>query len=107
MPAGIKGSSPTSEMAASAARSVATCQRRLAVRRPILRALLEGPCARCDQTYPIGAMHFHHREPELKLFKIGDAAQNRADQAFFSELEKCDVLCANCHSIEHAPEWKL
>jgi hypothetical protein len=84
----------------------ARVERRLTERRTYLRELLAQPCAHCGEKYPIGAMNFHHRDPAQKRMKVGEAARNWNDETFYSEVAKCDVVCANCHAIEHAPLWK-
>lgn len=58
-------------------------------------------CTRCPESH-IACLQFHHLDPTKKEFTIGDK-----DTRFFSkekilrEIEKCIVLCANCHAKEH------
>ena len=60
-------------------------------------------CIRCGENHP-ACLQFHHRD---RSEKIRDLARYvfaaRSLKKFIQELEKCDVLCANCHMIEH---WK-
>lgn len=51
--------------------------------------------ARCDR-----AMHFHHVNPENKSFGIG-GTHTTAWKKVKVELEKCVLLCGNCHSEVH------
>ena len=44
---------------------------------------------------------FHHLDPELKDFGISGNA-NRSWDKIQVELDKCVLLCANCHSEVHA-----
>ena len=58
-------------------------------------------CADCGQQHP-ATLHFHHLNAEDKAFNIGEAV----DKGFSldrikKEIEKCIVLCANCHFIRH------
>ena len=58
-----------------------------------------GKCARCGWSGPIAGFSFHHTRD--KEFEIADAA-NIAWAKLRIELEKCELLCLNCHSIEHS-----
>lgn len=55
------------------------------------------PCADCGVQYPPYVMQFDHREPKTKLFVIGASLFSRSLSAVLAEIEKCDVVCANCH----------
>jgi hypothetical protein len=43
---------------------------------------------------------FHHTEPEHKDFGIGDALR-KAWKNIEKELDKCVLLCSNCHRLRH------
>lgn len=60
-----------------------------------------GNCKRCGWTGNIAAFHFHHRDSCDKEFIIGVVA-NKSWEIIKKELAKCDMLCANCHAVEHA-----
>lgn len=60
-------------------------------------------CLRCGFSDPC-ALDFHHRDPKEKSFKIADRAWNVSWERLLEEVEKCDILCANCHRIEHCPK---
>lgn len=59
-------------------------------------------CERCGFDDP-RTFHFHHRDPKQKRFTISKVKQltPRWKERILSEIAKCDVLCANCHAIEH------
>ncbi len=57
---------------------------------------LGGSCVRCGYNRCVEALEFHHRTPESKLFGISGAYTRRWD-AVRQELDKCDLVCANCH----------
>jgi hypothetical protein len=57
-------------------------------------------CERCGFADPC-ALDFHHREPAEKSFKISEYAWKVSDERLLAEIAKCDVLCANCHRVEH------
>ena len=59
-------------------------------------------CERCGFSHP-AALDFHHIDPSTKSFRMSDinpCMKNR--EKMFEEIKKCEVLCANCHRIEHA-----
>lgn len=70
----------------------------------ILDYKLKSKCARCGEEHP-ACLDFHHRDPKTKLFGISHAVSHHGYgwDRILSEIEKCDLLCANCHRIEH---WK-
>src|SRR6516165_1420885 len=54
-------------------------------------------CIRCGESYP-ACLDLHHRDPAGKDMSLGSAISRGWSLARLqSELEKCDVLCANCH----------
>lgn len=59
-------------------------------------------CEKCGFSHP-AALDFHHRDPKTKLFDISLTKITQSNQEkIFAEIAKCDVLCANCHRIEHS-----
>lgn len=61
-----------------------------------VRALREAPCKDCGVKYPYYVMEFDHRDSKLKKFSLG-RIQSCTWKALHAEIEKCDVVCANCH----------
>ena len=61
-------------------------------------------CVKCGCTGPYKFLDWHHSDPSIKEFTIGQIAISSEEQ-FFSELvpelEKCVLLCPNCHRLEH------
>jgi hypothetical protein len=55
-------------------------------------------CADCGYNLHAVALDFDHREDEEKLFTIACAMLNNWDQ-ILAEVDKCDVVCANCHRV--------
>jgi hypothetical protein len=59
-----------------------------------------GLCSNCGGEYPDAVFEFHHMKDEekditpAKLFLLKDETIN-------NELDKCVMLCANCHRVEH------
>jgi hypothetical protein len=59
-----------------------------------------GRCVRCGYNRNIKALQFHHTDPKLKDFHIG-GSYNRSWDVIQTELNKCIMLCANCHTEIH------
>ena len=53
-------------------------------------------CADCGVQYPYWIMQFDHVKPATKLYSAGDLSQ-RSWTTIDAELEKCEVVCGNCH----------
>ncbi len=61
-------------------------------------------CIRCGEDNP-ACLHFHHRNKHEKKTNISTYVFNARNlEEFIHELNKCDILCANCHLIEHWQE---
>lgn len=61
-----------------------------------------GQCVRCDysdKTY-LSVFEFHHLDPKEKDFSI--SSTYKSWNKIVPELDKCILLCANCHRIEHS-----
>ena len=59
-----------------------------------------GCCIKCGWTGPVAAFDFHHNNSD-KEFNIGSAA-NKSWNVIKKEIDKCELLCSNCHKIEHS-----
>lgn len=57
-------------------------------------------CKRCGESFHPAVYEFHHRDPALKT-----AAVNKlyigSEAKLFAEVDKCDLLCRNCHALTH------
>jgi ribosomal protein L30E len=51
-------------------------------------------------------LQFHHIDPSQKDFNIGGRGSTRAWETIKAEIEKCILLCANCHAEEHYKEME-
>lgn len=62
-----------------------------------------GKCQKCGYDKPIWNVYdFHHRDPNEKDFGI--SAKSWSFERLKEEVDKCDLLCRNCHSEVH---WEL
>ena len=61
-------------------------------------------CAACGEDHP-GCLVFHHVDPSAKELTIAAAANSGwSKKRIAAEIDKCIVLCANCHAKRH---WRL
>ena len=58
-------------------------------------------CEDCGNDDP-RVLDLHHRDGEEKLMDVSNMRKRRGWLTVKAEMEKCRVLCANCHRIEHA-----
>lgn len=74
-----------------------------------LKTKAGGKCCKCGYNKCLAALQFHHRNPKDKLFIITDYLWGRTkgynDQDLLEEVDKCDLLCANCHAELHYPDY--
>lgn len=69
-----------------------------------------GQCELCGYNKCNRALHFHHTNPDEKDFSIGDRNPftnikgTKKWSSIKKELDKCVLLCSNCHYEEHEKE---
>lgn len=64
-----------------------------------------GGCQVCGYNKNLAGLTFHHREPEFKSFTLNmRTMSNMTEAKIVAELEKCDLLCQNCHAEHHNPQ---
>ena len=62
-----------------------------------------GACGICGYDRCNKALVFHHLDPSEKDFGFGETMANIKSWAKIAkELEKCVMLCSNCHMEHHA-----
>jgi hypothetical protein len=61
---------------------------------------LGGKCKKCAQVFPNCVYDFHHRDKEQKDIEVSKILSRKWEE-LVTELDKCDLLCANCHRIYH------
>ena len=54
-----------------------------------------GHCIKCGYKKCITALEFHHRDKKLKSFGFGGVRSFTS--RIKKELDKCDLVCSNCH----------
>lgn len=60
-----------------------------------------GSCSRCGYNKYQGALEFHHLDPSQKDFNPSKLKKNKFDDKIKLELDKCILVCANCHREIH------
>lgn len=63
---------------------------------------LGGRCMKCGYNKCVAALDFHHKNEEEKDFGIAAKGVTRSWDKVRAELDKCDLLCANCHREYHS-----
>jgi hypothetical protein len=63
-----------------------------------------GKCTLCGYSRNVAALAWHHRDPASKSFELDlRNLSNRSEASLERELEKCDLICCNCHAEVHYP----
>ncbi|HXG75814.1 MAG TPA: hypothetical protein VNJ53_04530 [Gaiellaceae bacterium] len=57
-----------------------------------------GCCSLCGYDRYVGALGFHHLDPEVKRFGLSHMGISRSLDRARAEAQKCALLCANCHA---------
>jgi hypothetical protein len=56
-------------------------------------------CMDCSHEFPYFILQFDHRPGEKKLFNISKVSAARTLDRLKAEIDKCDLVCANCHAM--------
>jgi hypothetical protein len=83
-------------------------QRRGLLRKRQLVEETGGRCSICGYHANLAALVFHHIDSDQKDFKTDmRSLSNRRFEAVRDEIEKCTLVCANCHAELHNPHLKI
>lgn len=61
-----------------------------------------GKCEICGYNKYAGALDFHHKDPSKKDFGIAHDGHTKSWEKVKKELDKCMLVCANCHREIHS-----
>jgi hypothetical protein len=77
-----------------------SCNANMQRRRRKARAVAyRGSHCRCGYARCLKALEFHHRDRNGKEFSVGEM-MSMSWERVKQELDKCDLLCSNCHREE-------
>lgn len=62
--------------------------------------LFGGKCSKCGYSKSINALEFHHKVKEEKSFNLS-MNWHRSWDILKVELDKCELICSNCHKELH------
>lgn len=65
----------------------------------VLDYLKKNPCVDCGESDPV-VLDFDHRRD--KKYHVSCMVRSCSIKTIESEIEKCDIRCANCHRRKHA-----
>lgn len=61
-----------------------------------------GSCQCCGYNRSHWALEFHHLDPKEKDFHLSKGGHTRSWDKIKEELNKCILVCSNCHAEIHA-----
>ena len=70
----------------------------------LLEYLKDHHCVDCGESNPI-VMEFDHLDPTEKKFGISNMMRDYIWVQILKEVDKCEVVCANCHRIRTAKQF--
>lgn len=60
-----------------------------------------GKCELCGYNRCVDALEFHHRNSSEKEFGVSQSGLTRSWERVKNEIDKCILVCANCHRELH------
>ena len=60
-----------------------------------------GECNICGYKRFLGALEFHHLDSKNKDFGLAESGLTRSWERTKAELDKCILICSNCHKEVH------
>lgn len=77
--------------------------KRMALKKQCI-SYLGDKCLHCKNEFHPNVYDFHHKNPEEKEINISilmDKEKCKMTERLKQELDKCELLCSNCHRIVH------
>lgn len=85
--------------------SCRTCYLRYCQKKKAVESL-GGKCEKCGED-DFWLLTFHHSDPDEKSFNLASMWGQIEWNSMVSEIEKCVLLCLNCHRLEHLDKDKI
>lgn len=68
------------------------------LKRSLVTAFKDKPCFDCNKRFHFSVMDLDHVR-DKKVISIGANLKSISMENLLKELEKCDVVCSNCHRL--------
>jgi len=76
-------------------------------KRQMVREIKEArSCVDCGYDGHFAAKQFDHLPGQIKMFEVSQV-ERASKQRILDEIDKCEVVCANCHAIRTYERAKL
>lgn len=86
--------------------SACRSQKRRRKNKELLVEYKGGKCEICGYNKNTHALDFHHIDPNTKEFTISRLIANKSLEKIKQEVDKCKLVCANCHRELHLEKNK-
>ncbi len=74
----------------------------------LLKMLGEVKCSVCGYHKNLACLSFHHKTPSEKEFSLDQRkCCMYSMERLITEAKKCQVLCMNCHTEYHNPQFEI
>ena len=80
-------------------RVAANTARYMARNRRIVARIKEAACLDCGLHFDDEVMEFDHVRGEKRMTVSALVRRGSSEEALLAEIEKCDLVCANCHRV--------
>jgi hypothetical protein len=81
-------------------------EREIAIKKILDNLKSDLKCSRCGESDPV-CLDFHHKNSNYKEVNVSQASHRGwSIKKIMEEINKCIVLCSNCHRKEHSNNKK-
>lgn len=77
-----------------------------AANKRLVNTYKDKPCMDCGVKYPPYVMDFDHVRG-VKVGNVSEMCNNKSADQILTEIEECDLVCANCHRIRTQARYSL